>query len=135
MTTRVKLETKGFEEYLERLVAASLDVDQAAAEALEAGGAVLVDGMKSRAPKDTHNLEEHIDQTEVKQDGNFSFIEVGVLKADADTARYANAQEYGWQSKKGHRSGQKYIRPTLDEDMAKARRRMKEVFLSWLEKK
>lgn len=128
MTTRVKLETKGFEEYLERIVQAGQDVDAAAARALQSGGAVLLSGMQRRAPKDTHNLERKLRVDGPHQDGNFHYIEVGLPRnTDADTARYGNAQEYGTSSM----GAQSYIRPTLDSDMAKARREMRKVFEEW----
>lgn len=125
MAVRAKLETKGFAEYLERIAQAGQDVDQAAAEALQAGGEVLLSGMQRRVPKDTHNLEQHLVVDGPHQDGNFHYVEVGLSKsADADTARYGNAQEYGTSSM----AAQPYIRPTLDTDMAKARRAMRDVF-------
>jgi HK97 gp10 family phage protein len=124
MTVRAKLTTSGFSEYLEKLAQAGKDVDQAAAAALEAGGDVLLEGMQRRVPKDTHNLEQHLERTEPEQDGNYVFVLVGLNKdADADTARYGNAQEYGTSSM----TAQPYIRPTLDSDMGAARKTMKKV--------
>jgi len=122
MTTRVKVSTKGFEEYLEKLAAAGRDVDKDIHKALNAGADVAVDGMRRRVRKDTHNLEQHIDKTEVRQDGNYSFVEVGVLHADEDTSRYGNAQEYGTSSM----PAQPYIRPTMNEDAGKIKKAMKE---------
>ena len=91
---------------------------------LAAGGEVLLDGMKRRVPKDTHNLESHLTVDGPHQDGNFHYILVGISKStDADTARYGNAQEYGTSSM----PAQPYIRPTLDADKGKARRAMLEV--------
>lgn len=133
MTTKGKLTTKGFEEYLEQIAQAGQDVDAAVGEALHEGGEILLSGMQRRAPKDTHNLESNLELTAPQQDGNFVFVEVGIKKGvDADTARYGNAQEYGWTSRSGHRPGQSYIRATLDEDMKLARRKMKEIFERWL---
>lgn len=122
MTTRAKISTKGFEEYLEKLAAAGQDVDQSIHKALDAGADVAIEGMRRRVPKDTGNLENHIGKTEVKQDGNYSFIEVGVLNADDETARYGNAQEYGTSSM----PAQPYIRPTMKEDAGKIRKAMRE---------
>ncbi len=124
MTVRYKLETKGFEAYLEALAKAGQAIDPVADEMLEAGGEVLKAGMKRRVPKDTHNLEEHIVVDGPHQDGNFHYIEMGLPKGtDADTARYGNAQEYGTSSM----AAQPYVRPTIDSDMGKARAAMKEV--------
>ena len=80
--------------------------------------------MQRRVRKDTHHLEESIEASEPKQDGNFVYIEVGLINADAETARYGNANEYGTSSM----PAQPYIRPALDEDMTKARAAMRKVF-------
>ncbi len=122
MTTRAKITTKGFEEYLEKLALAGKDIDQEIHKALEAGADVAMDGMQRRVAKDTHNLESHIKKTEVRQEGNYSYIEIGVLDADAETARYGNAQEYGTSSM----PAQPYIRPTTKEDAGKIKKAMKE---------
>ena len=121
MTTRAKISTKGFEEYLEKLAQAGKDIDLSIHRALDAGADVGVAGMRRRVPKDTHNLERHIGKTEVKQDGNYSYIEIGILNADVDTARYGNAQEYGTSSM----PAQPYIRPTMKEDAGKIKKAMK----------
>ncbi len=122
MTTRVIVSTKGFEALLERIVSIGQDVDKSAQKALSAGAEVAKAGMVRRVPKDTHNLEHHINVSEPKQDGNFSYVEVGVLNADADTARYGNAQEYGTSSM----PAQPYIRPTMAEDKGKIKKAMRE---------
>ncbi len=122
---RMKLTIKGFEKYLEDIARAGRDLDTAADRALAAGGAVLVEGMRQRVAKDTHNLENHITCTEPVQDGNFHFIEVGLNKGvDANTARYGNVQEFG----SAHTPAHPYVRPTTDEDMGKARAAMRKVF-------
>jgi HK97 gp10 family phage protein len=125
MAIRVRLETKGFKDYLERVAATGQNVDTAADAALEAGGAVLLAGMKRRVPKDTHNLEEHLVVEGPNVDGNQHYIEVGLARdSDKETARYANAQEYGTSSM----SAQPYIRPTMDSDLGKARAAMRAAF-------
>lgn len=129
MPVRYKLETKGFSEYLERLVQAGKDIDLVADEALAAGGDVLLDGMIQRVPKDTGNLQDHLERSEPEQDGNFHSVTVGLSKsADAETARYGNAQEFGTSSM----AAQPYIRPAIDEDMKSARAKMKEIFERFL---
>lgn len=128
MTTRIKLETKGFEEYLERIAQAGQDVDVAAAQALQAGAEILMDGMKRRVPKDTYNLDQHIRIKGPEQDGNYHSVEVGVIHdiayTDADTARYGNVMEHGSSST----AAQPYVRPTLDTDMGRARKAMRAIF-------
>lgn len=125
MAVRTKLDLKGFDEYLEKIVQAGRNIDQAASRAVEAGGEVLLAGMQRRAPKDTHNLERTLKVDGPHQDGNLHYVEVGLARGtDAETARYGNAQEYGTSSM----GAQPYIRPTLDSDMGKARKAMRQVF-------
>ena len=123
MVCRASFSLKGFEEYLEKIAKAGHDVDAAADQANVAGGDVLLDGMLRRVPRQTGNLAEHLERTEPKVDGNFRYIEVGMpRKTDAETARYGNVQEYG----SAHTPAQPYIRPTFDQDKAKARKAQKE---------
>lgn len=124
MATWVKLTTKGFEEYLENLAQAGKDIDAITDKALNAGGEVLLNGMKRRVPKDTHNLESKLRIEGPHRDGNYHSILVGLVNADADTARYGTAQEYGTSSM----AAQPYIRPTIDEDKGQAGKAMLEVF-------
>lgn len=119
---KAKLTTKGLEEYLERLAQKAVDIDAAAAAALTAGGDVLVQGERGRVPVDTGNLKEHIAATEPKQDGNFVYIEVGLVAADAETAIYGAAQEYGT----ARMEANPYHRPTMDVDLGKARKAMRD---------
>jgi HK97 gp10 family phage protein len=131
MATWVKLSTKGFEEYLENLARAGKDIDAIADHALAAGGEVLLAGMKRRvpvgkAPDDPHpgNLKRTLRIDGPHRDGNFHYILVGLVNANADTARYGTAQEYGT----ARMAAQPYIRPTIDEDKGKAGKAMLEVF-------
>lgn len=127
MTTRARIDFKGLEEWLLRLSEAGADVNEAAARAIDAGQDVALAGMVRRVPKDTHNLELHLKKTEVKMDGNFVYGKVGlIIGADAETARYGNSQEYGWSDRQGHKAGQPYIRPAMDEDKAAIRAAMRE---------
>ena len=124
MVVRVSFELKGLDEYLERIVQAGQDVNAAAGRAVAAGGDVLLAGMQRRVPKDTGNLEDHLERSEVDQDGNFVFVSVGMKPArevDADTARYGNAQEYGYKRGKKHYPPRSYIRASFDSDKSKAR--------------
>lgn len=116
--------TKGLEEWLELLARAGKNVDAIAGKALLSGGELLLDGMRRRVPVDTHNLQNHLNLQGPSQDGNFIFVEIGLMGADKDTARYGNVQEFGSSSM----AAQPYVRPTLDEDMKKARQKMLEVF-------
>jgi len=126
MPIKSRLTTKGFEEYLERIARAGKDIDVIADQALTAGGEILLDGMHRRVPKDSGNLDAHLELMGPVQDGNFHYIDVGLGKGtDADTARYGNVQEFG----SATTPAQPYVRPTLDSDMGKARRAMREVFM------
>ncbi len=121
MATRVRFDTKPIINYLEDLVKNGKNIDQVVPRAIKAGGQVLLDGMKKRVRKDTHNLEEHLEMDGPHQDGNYHFVKVGLSKkADAETARYANAQEYGTSSMEA----KSYIRATADNDRTKARKAM-----------
>ncbi len=119
-----KLTTKGFEEYLEKLAMAGEDIDGISDEALVAGGKVLVAGMKRRVRVREGNLKKNITMLGPTRDGNFHFVEVGLLKTDKKTAIYGKVQEFGSSSVKA----QPYIRPTFSSDMARARAEMREVF-------
>lgn len=125
MPVRVKFSTKGFDEWLERVQQAGKDIDQVTAQALDAGGKVLLDGMQRRVPKDTWNLNDNLSVDGPKKDGNYHYILIGLNReVDADTARYGTVQEYG----AADTPAQPYIRPTMDEDIAKARAAMRNVF-------
>jgi HK97 gp10 family phage protein len=125
MPIKTRLETRGFEEYLEALAKAGQDIDAISDEALAAGGKILIEGMQRRVPKKTMNLMNHIKATPPQRDGNVHYIDVGLVHGtDADTARYAGAQEYGTSDM----SANPYIRPTFDADMRAARLRMREIF-------
>ena len=126
MPIKTRLTTKGFAEYLERLQKAGRDIDAVSDQALMQGGEILLTGMKTRVPKDTHALENSLKIDGPQQDGNFHFIEVGVIDANDDVARYGNAQEFGWSD----HAANPYVRPTLDGDMAKARAEMRKVFVN-----
>ena len=122
MTDRFNIDMQGIDAYLKKLTDASENVDESAINAVLAGGEVAKDGMQMRVAKDTHNLEKHIVVGEVKRDGNFTSVDVGVLHADEETSRYGNAQEYGTSSM----PAQPYIRPTQKEDAGKIKKTMKE---------
>lgn len=117
MANKGKLTLNGVDAHLERLAQLGRDVRTDAAEALQAGGEVAQEGMKKRVRKDTRNLEEHLVVNAPVIDGNFVSVEVGLIGADADTARYGNAQEFGTSSM----PGQSYVRATLDNDRSKIR--------------
>lgn len=109
---RAKLELKGLDEYLEALAKAEIDIDAAVQRAVVKGGEIIEREMVRLVPKDERNLEAHINIDGPHQDGNFNYIEVGVVNADANTAIYGNVQEFGSPSK--NIKAQPYIRPSID---------------------
>ena len=117
-----KLEFRGLANYLEEIARAGLDVDAAAARALEAGAVPILAAEKVLVPKDTHNLEAHLDVDGPHRTGNFTYIDIGVITADKVTAIYGNVQEYGSSSVEAH----PYIRPAFKSKKAAAMRAMKE---------
>lgn len=124
MAVKSRITTQGFKEYFERLSEAGKNVDVVADQALTAGADVILAGMKQRAPVDTGNLQDTLNRTEPQQDGFFHFIDVGLVDADGETARYGTVQEYGSSSN----AAQPYIRPAMDEDIRNARKAMVDVF-------
>ena len=120
------LTTKGFEAYLEKLNAAGVNIDQVADEALQAGSAVLLEGMQRRAPKLTGHLKGRIQVVGPEDDGNFHFVKVGIFHIQRPEESYFLYQEYGTP----HAAAHPYMRPTFDEDMPRARAAMRAVFKS-----
>jgi HK97 gp10 family phage protein len=129
MPTKAKMSTTGFDKYLETLVKLEADVDAAADAALQAGAEIMKKGMVKRAPEDTGNLKAHITIKGPDHEGNYHFVEVGVIDADATTARYANAQEYGSPKRAAH----SYIRATMDEDKRNIKRAMTKAFKAYIQ--
>jgi len=141
MTTKATLSLEGFSDYLETLAKAAVDIDQVAGECLEAGSAVLVNGMQSRAP--FAMLQQAVSKTQVYHDGNKVYLYVGVLRGtDAETARIANVWEFGGRDSPSSKNpGRKprpgivahpFIRPALRNDAKKARAAMEAIFQGWL---
>lgn len=118
----------GIDEYMEQIQAAGLDILPAAVQAVEAGSDVLLAGMQRRVPKDTHNLEAHLSK-EIEIEGDYVFAQVGLVDADAETARYGNAQEYGSVSM----PAQPYVRPAMDEDRRRALKAMKDALKGFVD--
>lgn len=130
MAVRAGITTKGFEALLEALAQMGADVDAATDTALREGGQTLLDGMLRRVPRDTGNLAANLSIDGPHLDGNYHYITVGLNHGvDADTARYGTVQEYG----AADTPAQPYIRPTLEEDMRKARQAMVRIFQELLQ--
>lgn len=121
MATTGKLELGGLANYLEDIARAGQDIDAAAGRALAAGAQPILAQMKVDVPKDTHNLENHLAVDGPHRTGNFSYIDIGVITGNKETAIYGNVQEYGSSSVAAH----PYIRPALRSKKAAAMRAMK----------
>jgi len=135
MTCRVSVNFKGADELLEDLFRLGQDVDQAAAIAVAAGGDAILDGMLADVPVgdasegDPHpgQLMATLKRTEPVQEGNFTSVDVGMSPdANADVARYGNAQEYGYRRGGKHYPPQSYIRKGFDKKKTAARKAMKD---------
>lgn len=123
MAIRTRFDLRGLTALIEELSDLNDNIDEAVGEALNAGADELLSGMIARARERTGNLKSKLKKSAVKMERNFSFIDIGLIDADAETARYGNAQEFGTSSM----AGQSYIRAAFDEDMARARAKMRKV--------
>jgi HK97 gp10 family phage protein len=113
MVTKATLDVKGLAKYLETIAQAGIDIDAAAQRGLMKGGAVLEAEMDALVPVgETGDLKAAVALDGPYQEGNFSYVEVGVIGASADVAEYGNVQEYGSPSK--NIPAQPYIRPAID---------------------
>lgn len=118
------LTTKGFDEYLERLAQAGADIDAISDEALQAGASILLEGMEKRAPKESGHLKSRISIDGPIREGNYHSVKIGLFNIDRAKELYFFYQENGSARNRAH----PYLRPTFDEDMAKAKKAMKAVF-------
>jgi len=124
--SRSRLNTGGFEEYLEKLAKAGADIDSTTDEALSAGGEILEAGMVSRAPEETGHLKSRIQLIGPVTNGNFHYVEIGLFNIDRKKELYFFYQENGSPRNAAH----PFIRPTFNVDMKNAREKMKEIFKS-----
>lgn len=122
--SKSRLDTDGFEEYLEKLVSAGSDIDAITDEALTAGGEILKSGMESRAPEESGHLKSRIEMIGPINSGNFHYVEIGLFRIDRNKELYFFYQENG----SARRAAHPYIRPTFNVDMKKAREKMREIF-------
>lgn len=127
MTTQVSFTLKGLEAWFEELAHAERDVDQAAQEVLEDGATEVQAKMQKLVPIDTRNLHDHIQLDGPHQEGNFSYVDVGVIHdidfTNKDTAIYGNVIEYGGV----RRVAQPYIRPAIRSSKYIMKKAMKQL--------
>lgn len=122
--TRSVLNTKGFEEYLEKIAQAGLDVDVVADEALLEGAQILKSGMEARAAKLTGHMKSEISIVGPTNSGNYHSVKIGLFNVDRTKEMYFFYQEMGSAKNAAH----PFIRPAFSEDMRSARAKMLEVF-------
>lgn len=96
-------------------------IDAIAGDMLNAGAEAALVGMQSRVRVRTGKLKGSLKRSEVRRDGNVSVVDIGLLGAPADVARYGTAQEFGSSSMEA----KSYIRATMNEDKTKIYRAMK----------
>lgn len=127
MTTQGNFTLEGLNDYFEQLAQAGEDVDAVAAEVIAEGGVELQTEMQSLVPIDSGNLHDHIQMDGPTREGNFTFVDVGVIhvvsKTDAETARYGNVMEYG----SATTAAQPYIRPALKRKKGVVKQAMQKV--------
>lgn len=122
--TRSVLNTKGFEEYLEKIAQAGLDVDRVADEALSEGAKILKQGMESRAAEFSGHMKSEISIIGPTNEGNYHSVKIGLFNVDREKEMYFFYQEMGSAKNAAH----PFIRPAFSEDMKNARVKMLEVF-------
>jgi HK97 gp10 family phage protein len=126
MMVKAVWSTVGLSEWMEKIQKTGESVDDAAERSVLAGAEVAQEEMIDRAPELTGNLKKHIKIKGPKRDGNEVSAEVGVIHdikyTDAETARYAMAQEYGTSSMPAN----PYIRPAWKKGMRKIRKAQRE---------
>lgn len=124
MTTRGTFSLKGLDAYLEELAQAERDIDAIAPEVLMESGEEVKADMQRFVPKDLRNLENSIVVDGPHRDGNFHYVDIGVITDDSDIAIYGNVQEYGSSSV----AAQPYIRPALEKNKNIIRKTLKKLF-------
>jgi HK97 gp10 family phage protein len=92
-----KLELSGLDEYLKKIQAAGNNVDEAVKKAVEASCYPVNSYIKDWAEehKFTGETLKGVKTSEIKQDGNYIYAEVGIDTTDAPTAWHAVFVEYG----------------------------------------
>lgn len=114
----------GLDAYLQAVQDAGNDIDLVAAEAVDAGGQIMLEAVQaSAAPyRDTGEMENTIDRTPPQRDGNYTFVEVTVDKSDkVDHELYV---EYGTPDT----PARSFFRSAIDHSRAKVRSKWRAIF-------
>lgn len=124
MPVRGIFQMKGLEEYLANIQAAGNDVDNAAAEAVEAGGDLLREAVEANAKpyRDSGDMENTISRTEVQRDGNYTYVEV-VVDPHGEIP-YEQHVEYGTSDT----PARGFFRAAIDHGRSKVRAIWRQIF-------
>lgn len=120
---------KALMELYDQLAELGEDIDQVAAESLDAGADVVLAGMKKRVAVDTGKLKDQLKKSKPKREGNVTTIEIGQIpeegKLSPQDAIKANVNEFGSSSMPAH----PFVRPTMTEDKTKITKAMRSPFI------
>jgi HK97 gp10 family phage protein len=122
MPVRFRMDLKGLEDYIEALAAAGLDVDQAVAEALDAGADIVLADMRSNVPvgqgyPDAGYLLSDLEKRGPYRIGNYTVVWVGLGFRDREKSLHGIFVEYGTVKM----AARPYIRPAFDNNRARIR--------------
>lgn len=113
MVTQGKFTLSGLENYLEDLAKSGENIDSLVQETLVEAAIEVREEMRNLVPVDEGDLLEGIQIDGPHQNGNFSYVDVGVIHDKSFTGKelaiYGNVQEYGSATVDAH----PYIRPAL----------------------
>ncbi len=127
MTTTGKIDLSGFREYLEKLAAYPDLLDASVGEAVLAGAQVTLAEMVRLVPRsdeDKPHLADQLSIGELQQDGNFFYVEVGLLDlGENNYFIYGFVVEYG----SARQAATPYIRPGLENKKGAVRQSQYEV--------
>lgn len=93
----VRFELSGLDDYLKKVQAAGRNIEEAVAEAIAASPSPIRADIQAWAEKHklTGTMLEGVDVSDVQQEGNFIFVEVGINDDKSKGAWHAVFTEYG----------------------------------------
>lgn len=130
MAIRGTFKLTGVEEYLKKVQSAGNNIENAVKEAIKESAKPVLDDMKNGAERHRRSGEvvEAIEQSEVKQEGNFIYTEIGVNEDKAkEGAWVAVFQEYGSPTF----PKDPFIRPAFDNNKSKVKSIQRKVLKKW----
>lgn len=121
----VRFELKGIEEYLEQIKKAGGNIDETVSKAIEESAKPVYEDIRTWAErhKMTGETLEGIDISEVQQDGDKFFIEVGVNTEKSKNAWHAVFVEYGTPTQNADPG----IRPAFDNNKSKVKKIQRQI--------